>query len=216
MRQSGRTLLLLLCLAAAPAAAGVRDLALRPVAWDGDTLRVAVEIPGLLSPRLWDRLEKGLPFTMELEADLWRERRGWLDARVARIRRVWKVLFDPWSRTFTLRQDADTLVTADALEARRLLERPLLSLPLPRGAAAATYHVTARCAVKLMTAEDIREVEEWVGGHLRDRPLLRLPGALLGLLKDAAGLGDVVREGNSPSFNPAELPVRSGEEAIRR
>jgi hypothetical protein len=146
-------------------------------------------------------LQRGLPFTLIFELEMMRDRKNWFDAQLARYAYLLKVDFDPWTRAYSFmspdyeKEETDTSAVHDLIEYQSLtfpLEKPLDPSRL--------YYLHARVVLKLLTADDIREVEEWLGGHMKRRSLIDLPGGLLGIFKDAAGLGDESAASRSRKF----------------
>lgn len=188
-----------LLLGAAPAHA--LDLAFAEVSTDSTGLVAVLELPGLYSPDLDDRLQRGLPFTLIFELELMRQRRNWFDAQVDRYTYLLKVDYDPWSRLYSFQSPEEETEERDTTAVRRLIESQSLSFPLEDPLdPSRIYYLNARATLKLLTADDIREVEEWLGGHMKRRSIIDLPGGFLGILKDASGLGDESETARSRDF----------------
>lgn len=180
-----------LFVAALPSAARGLEASIEGVEADSAGLSVEVRLPDLYSSRLKERLEQGLPSTLIFELELYRNRRHWFDSRVARYVYLVKLSYDPWTRVYSLRSPADLREESDTASVRRFIEEHALTVPwIPEPDTTRTYFFSVRATLKLLTADDIREVEEWLGGHMKHRSLLDLPVGLLGVLKEASGLGD--------------------------
>jgi hypothetical protein len=167
-------------------------------------LTAALRLPGVFSSGLDDRLQRGLPFTLAFELELMRHRSNWFDAEVESFVYLLKVDFDPWDRVYSFHSTEGETEASDTAAVRDLLERQTLNVPLAEPLEPdRTYYFNARATLKLLTADDIREVEEWLGGHMRRRSLVDLPSGIFGMLKDAAGLGDESASARSRRFRLA-------------
>lgn len=167
-----------------------------------------------LSLAMRDRLESGIPVTVGFEVELWRERAGWFDRSVASLTRVLQLERDPWDGAFVVR-DGSGAVRRDSLATLcRDLGRQRLSIPIEADWAEgrAPWHVHSSAIVRPLTAEDLREVERWLGGGSAStsREVLGVPRTLLSLVRDVSGLGATVVESRSLSFRVSRL----GEEGV--
>jgi len=111
-----------------PARAAARGLELRTLdlqRQDG-ALVLSFQVQLLLSRAVEDALSRGVPLYFEAQATLYRPRWYWLDARVARSVRTWRLAFQPLTSTWrvglggAMHQSVDTLTEALALMSRAL------------------------------------------------------------------------------------------------
>jgi len=117
----------LLALAAAPAArADSIELSSLSVirAEDGVLLSFATHFE--LPPSVQDALQKGVPLHFVAQAELYRARWYWRDARIARVTRSWRLTYQPLTRSYRvglggLSQSFDNL--DDALDVLRASSR---------------------------------------------------------------------------------------------
>ena len=174
---------------------------------EGDSLSLRVYAPQepLLPEFVRERLERSIPVTVGRQAELRRERKGWIDAvQTQRIERF-RLRRDPWSGTYSA-SDGDRTFTADSLETvERWLSRMPLALPLEREwcGRGHVYWADVTIAVLPLTAEDLGEVEYWISGEPGTEPfsLLSIPRGLFGLVRDVTGLGDRRSRARSGRFS---------------
>ena len=172
-----------------------------------DHVTVALGMSRVLSPRVRESLERGMPATVRLSVELWRARPGWFDERVGSERLEMRIARNAWSDEFQMRRQAGPLFTLlDLDETERELGRPIRVRVLPRARLLpeARYYAIVRAEVKPLTVEDIEEVEDWLSGEAKrtGKPgpgsIARLPAFMMGLLANLSGHGDetaVVRTG---------------------
>ncbi len=179
-----------------------------------DHVAVTLHMAGVLSPRVRESLERGMPATVRLSVELWRARPGWFD-HLARSERVEvRIVRDAWSDEFQMRRQAGPLLTLlDLDESEREMARPIRVrvLPIARLEPGARYYAIARVEVKPLTVEDIEEVEGWLSGEAKraGKPgpgsIARLPAFMMGLLANLAGLGDETAAVRTGTFMRAQL-----------
>ena len=188
-----------LALTAAAAAAFAVDLADVRVTRVDAYVAVLLRTTHVLSPRIRDSLERGMPATVRLSVDVWKVRPGWFDQMVHTERAELRVARNAWSDEYQMRRDAGPLVTLlDLDEVERELERPsrVRVMPLSGMDPGAHYYAIARVEVKPLTVEDIEEVERWLSGEAKrvGKPgpgsIARLPAYMIGVLANLSGLGD--------------------------
>ena len=199
-------------LVAAPArAVEVTDLRVTRVE---DHVTVTLSTRRVLSPRVRESLERGMPATVRLSVDVWRVRPGWFDQRAGTQRAEVRIARNAWSDEYQMRRQAGPLLTLlDLDEAERELARPLRVrvLPVTQLQGEARYYAIVRVQVKPLTVEDIEEVERWLSGEAKraGKPgpgsIARLPAYMVGLLANLSGLGDETAMLRTGTFTRAEL-----------
>lgn len=190
---------------------------------DSLTVWVLVEWEEPLPGFVRTRLERGIPSTVGVRAELWRDRTGWFDANLAVSEFERKLVPDPWSSGYSVlapedpaapivgplpERSATHVPTVDDLE--DLLSRHRLRIDLDPAWCddASTYQILVVTSVRPLTADDVGEVEGWLRGGIDELPggLLGLPRGLFGFVRDLAGLGERSYKGTSPRFRVATTP----------
>lgn len=203
-----------LALASCPAPAAAVALEEVRVTRVEDHATIGLRMAQVLSPRVRESLERGMPATVRLSVDVWKVRPGWFDQRVRGERAEVRVARNAWSDEFQMRRQAGPLLTLlDLDETERELGRPMRVrvLPLKDLDGGARYYVIARVEVKPLTVEDIEEVEDWLSGEAKrtGKPgpgsIARLPAYMLGLLANLSGLGDETDAVRTGTFDKAAL-----------
>lgn len=162
---------------------------------EGDSLSLRVyALEELLLPEfIRDRLERSIPVTIGRQAELRKERSGWLDAMQAVEIERFRVRRDPWSGTYSA-SDGERTFTADSLETvERWLSNMPLQIPLEREwcGNGDTFWIELTTVILPLTAEDLGEVEYWISDPEEESiSLLSIPRGLFGLVRDVTGLGD--------------------------
>ena len=168
----------------------------------------------VLSPRVRESLERGMPATVRLSVDVWRVRPGWFDQRAGTQHAEMRIARNAWSDEYQMRRQAGPLLTLlDLDEAERELARPMRVrvLPVSQLRDEARYYAIVRVQVKPLTVEDIEEVERWLSGEAKraGKPgpgsIARLPAYMVGLLANLSGLGDETAMLRTGTFTRADL-----------
>jgi Domain of unknown function (DUF4390) len=177
-------------------------------------LGVTFRLDDPLGDRVQQSLERGMPATLELHAELWRKRTGWFDRVERSIDATVRLRHDVWAQSWRLERAGSpswSVGTVDSLEIA--LTRPI-AMTFPdsgRLPASATYFVVLSVTVKPISVEDAEEVEGWLSGEVRSPrgggfgALTALPRALFDAVRNIAGLGDSRARAVSVEFSPADL-----------
>jgi len=170
----------------------------------GDTLIASFRLREIFSEG--STLGDGIPATLTLVVDLWRDRGGWWDSLVRsqaftyRFRRdIWTGEVELWNidRTRSVLADRDALATFLERAHEIVLGVPENFSPKKR------YYVTVRAMIQPMSMDDLESVDAWLSGDVtRGGGLLGIPKALARIVVDVSGLGDQSTEGRSRSFIP--------------
>lgn len=184
------------------------ELAVAPT--DSSAILGVVSWPDPLPDFVLKRLERGIPATVGIQIDLWRERRGWYDTNLATW--IWEtqIMRDPWTGRYRLREgdhtaDFDSLASVSAAIRR-------IEIPLPIDSTwcdpERVYRASVTGIVRPLTAQDLREVETWLTGELGggNGGLLGVPRGVFGIVRDLTGLGDRKERATSASFTLTRSP----------
>jgi hypothetical protein len=170
----------------------------------GDTLVASFRLQEIFGEG--STLGDGIPATLILVVDLWRDRGSWWDSLVRsqaftyRFRRdIWTGEVELWNidRTRSVLSDRDALATFLERVHEIVLGVPENFTPKKR------YYVTVRVMIQPMSMDDLESVDAWLSGDVtQGGGLLGIPKALARILVDVSGLGDQTTEGKSRSFVP--------------
>jgi hypothetical protein len=183
------------------------------IATDRGDLVIDLEMANLIDPPTEETLARGVPVTLILDIELWRERGAWFDHLAASRHLAYKLQLDAWDEVYVVRDaEGRQEVFLDLTEARgALAERPALRIaPLATIALDASYYIVVTAALKPLTVEDVEELEGWLSGEIksgraRDVGLLGLPKALFDVVMDMTGLGDRNDVKRTPSFRRRDV-----------
>jgi hypothetical protein len=189
------------------------DVAAARVFLAGDTLAVEVRLAGFWSPRVRGSLERGMPATLLVTADLWRHRRSWFDRMVATRSVLYRVRYDAWREDYVLQRNLEPPQHLPSLDAvGQALARPLrLAAAEAREVETLRRHyVVVTASLRPLTPEGVREVERFLSSQLRSsgesgdgaglESIARLPSSLLSVLAALSGLGDEIAVLRTPVF----------------
>jgi hypothetical protein len=173
-------------------------------------ITVTFSADNLFSPRVVETLERGLPATLSYELQLWKARRMWFD-RLLWAQRVWfRIGYDPWEGGF-------------AIETREGMSPPVLDLEqienslcshvrvrlgsLELMEPSSIHYIVVRATLEVFTAEDVDEVETWLGeGQEDDRKgITAIPGYLFDTIVGLSGFGDESASGRSLFFRKTDF-----------
>lgn len=202
----------LLLASAAPTRA--LDLAARPPREQDGWVWVDVRLGDLFAPRVESSLARGMPATLRLHAELWRQRTGWFDRLESAFDAELRLRYDFRVDAYRLERDgARPLVLAGLDSVRTALSRPL-PLPVARFApltAASRYYVVVSATLKPLSLEDVRQVEGWLSGEVegtQEAPwevITGLPFSLFDAARNFAGFGDEHARAVTGPFGPQDL-----------
>ncbi len=169
-----------------------------------------LEWPEALPDFIAERLERGIPSTLGVQFDLWRDRSGWYDTNVATWVYEAQLLRDPWTGSYTV-LTRDAMASADSLsELTEIVTHLRVPLPLEaeRCDPEARFRLVATAVVRPLTARDLKEVEAWLSGELGSGrgALFGIPRGLFGIVRDLTGLGDRKEKTRSAQFRLRALP----------
>jgi hypothetical protein len=174
---------------------------------EDDTLVASFQLHDVFAGN--ESLGDGIPATLVLVVDLWRDRSGWWDSLVRSHAFTYQFRRDTWTGEVTLRGldgTVSTLPDRDHLLA--VLERVHeIVLGLPRHfEPGKRYYVTVKALIKPMELDDLQKVDSWLSGDVTSSGggggVLGIPKALARIVVDVSGLGDQTVVGESGSFVP--------------
>ncbi len=200
-----------LLLAGPALAMRVRVLSVRE---NGGYLWLNARFSDLLTPRLRQGLERGMPATLLLHVDLWRRRRGWFDRLEGDWRAQARVIYDVWAESYKLERGAMPpfhTTRLDTLETE--LARPFLVrlAPVASLEPGQPYYLSVDAVLKPLTVEDAREIEGWLSGEVKSKrraglgAITALPLAMFDAVRNLVGLGDQSAHTQSEDFRSEEL-----------
>lgn len=172
----------------------------------GDTLVAAFQLNGVFAGN--ESLGDGIPATLVLVVDLWRERSGWWDSLVRSHAFSYQWKRDTWTGEVALRGiDGTASTLPDRESLRAVLERVHeIVLGLPRDfEPGRRYYVTVKALIKPMEVDDLQKVDSWLSGDVTSSGgggFLGIPKALARIVVDVSGLGDQTVVGTSRTFLP--------------
>jgi len=184
-------------------AAQTLDIQQARVVIDGDQVAVDVSLAGLFSSRVRQSIEGGMPATLVLTLDLWRDRKGWFDQLVATRSVLYRMRYDAWREDYDLARGTEPVSHLDSLETvARALSVPI-RVPVADRARLSPdhrYYVVVTASLRPLTPEGLSEIEQFLATQAREArggpsgerrsSIARLPRSVLSVLAALSGLGD--------------------------
>jgi hypothetical protein len=179
-------------------------------------LWVTTRLTDPLETRVEKSLERGMPATLMLHAELWRRRTGWFGRMEHAADAIVRLRHDVWRQEWRLeRAGAPPLLARDVDSLEIALSRPLvLEIPgLDRVPEDGRCYVVVTATVKPLSVEDAEEVEGWVSGEVHDQGhagfgiITQLPRSLFDAVRNFTGFGDSRDQAQTPEFTPGGLPI---------
>ena len=175
------------------------EIAIDPPRERDGLVLVAVRPAQVFAPRIAESLARGMPATLELHAELWRQRRGWFDRLENGVNASVRIRYEVWSDTYLVeRIGVDPIVVGSVDSVAKVLERPwVLAVGRVGQLAPRTrYYVAISAILRPLTVEDLAEVEGWLSGEVGSRRhtgfgvVTEIPRSLFDAVRNVAGLGD--------------------------
>lgn len=206
-------LLAALALAAAPARAF--DLTLgAPRARDA-WVWIDARLDDPFEPRIEQSIDRGMPATLELHAELWRKRIGWFGRVEGSFDASIRMRYEVASGNYRLERHGDPPIVLPSLDSlRAVLSRPI-ALPVARATAlrdGPRYYVVVTATLRPLTVEDAQEVEGWLSGEVEQNShsgfgvVTSLPRSIFDAVRNFAGFGDEKARALSDDFRLADVP----------
>lgn len=180
------------------------------VVLSGDRLGVEVMLGGLFSPRVSETLERGLPASLVVTADLWRDRAGWFDRLESTHSVLYRIRYDAWREDFDLQRGIEPVAHLDSLTTvAGQLSQPIhiLLADLEALHPGERYYAVISSSLRLLSSEGLREIEEFLaqrgaGGRRSGPPaaVVRLPRSILSVLAALTGLSAEMATYRTPYF----------------
>jgi hypothetical protein len=206
--------------AAAGAPAAAIDLASPYIA--GAHVAVDFQVDGLFDASVVEALRSGLPASLVIRWELWRDRASWWDTEIGGGGSAYKILFDVVDESYGVFDSVHARMTVvrsiGALEqavcsehGAKVAERSALD---PSG----RYYVMVEARLEPLEIGAVRDLEQWLRGGIRARDggglFSGVPRQAVGVLKGIVGLGERSAFARTPSFRPGELqPERAPPDA---
>lgn len=220
MRSVFLTAALLLCVSAKLAALEIEDTSIKV---SGPELVVDVSIDSLFSDDVVERLNKGMPATLVITADLWRDRSKWFDHMVATGSATYRMRYDVWSDRYEIQRDDGDVRTIGSLDSLTRFLGQVQRITVTDAARLNPehrYYAVLSAYLRPLTLEDIEDVEKYLGRSTRGGPSLgsvvKLPNALMGFLFAVSGLEDEVATDRTGVFRVPEEVRRRAEQLRAR
>ena len=168
----------------------------------------------VLGARVTESLARGMPATLVLHAELWRERRAWFDRLVSSADASVRIRYEVWSDTYLLeRIGADPIVVGSVDSVATVLERPWV-MAVGRVGELTTrsrYYVVLTATLRPLTVEDLEEVEGWLSGEVGSGKksgfgvVTEIPRSVFDAVRNVAGFGDQKARAISAAFGLRDL-----------
>ena len=192
------------------------DVALGEPRAHGEFVSVEARLSDLFAEPVEKSLERGMPATLQVHAELWRRRAVWFDRLEHTYEASVRIRYEVWNDAFRIERAGAPALTLSGLDSVRVaLERPT-SLPVGRLddlAEDAHYYIVVTATIAPLSVEDVREVEGWLSGEVETQRnsgfgvFTELPRSLFDTVRNFTGFGDRHARARSRLFTSSELEV---------
>ena len=166
----------------------------------------------VLGSRVAESLARGMPATLVLHAELWRDRRGWFDRLERSTDASVRIRYEVWSNSYLLeRIGAAPIVVGTVDSVATVLQRPWL-LAVGRVGELTTrsrYYVAITATLRPLSVEDLEEVEGWLSGEVGGKSgfgvVTEIPRTIFDTVRNVAGFGDQKARAMSAVFGLRDL-----------
>ena len=176
-----------------------------------------VRVSDLFPPRVEESLDRGMPATLQVSAELWRHRSGWFDRLCGSFVGSVRIRYDVWSNTYLIEGVGQRARAVSTLDSVRLALSSPFELPLverSRLPGDGRFYVVSSATLKPLSVEDVQEGEGWLSGEVADKRrspfglLTAIPRSLFDAVRNFAGLGDQRARAITADFGLDELEER--------
>ena len=180
-------------------------------------VEVAVQVSDLFPPRVEESLDRGMPATLQISAELWRHRTGWFDRLSGSFAGSVRIRYDVWSRVYRIDGTGLRPRAVSTLDSVRIALSAPFELPLAvrdKLSDSGRYYVVVAATLKPLSVEDVEEGEGWLSGEVEDKRhsglgvLTAIPHSLFDAVRNFAGLGDQRARATIADFELDELGER--------
>jgi hypothetical protein len=180
----------------------------------GGYVYVAATVSQPFGERVGESLQRGMPATLELKAELWRRRNGWFDRLESGYQAQVRIRYEAWNEQFRIEGPRGQTIRVSTLDsAASALSRPW-ALPVGRVGTlvpSVRYYVVVNAVLKPLSVEDVAEVEGWLSGEVKTQRgaglgvITELPRSLFDAVRNFAGFGDKRTRSISEDFELGDL-----------
>ena len=188
------------------------ELALAPLRERDGRVVVEAHPSKVLDSRVAESLARGMPATLVLHAELWRDRRGWFDRLESSADASVRIRYEVWNDSYLLeRFGAAPIVVGTVDSVATVLQRPWL-LAVGRVGELTTrsrYYVVLTATLRPLSVEDLKEVEGWLSGEVGSKSgfgvVTEIPHTIFDAVRNVAGFGDQKARAISAVFGLRDL-----------
>lgn len=180
----------------------------------GGYLYIDAAVRESFDQRVGESLQRGMPATLELRAELWRRRNGWFDRLEGGFEARVRIQYEAWNERYRIERTGVAPLRVTGLDSvATVLSRPW-ALPVGRVGElkpGAPYYVVVNAVLKPLSVEDVAEVEGWLSGEVRTQRgagfgvITELPRSLFDAVRNFAGFGDRRSRAATQDFEMRDL-----------
>lgn len=173
-----------------------------------DRLCLDVSLLQMFDQEILAALESGLPATLLFRWRIWKQRSSWWDSEVSAGGEELRIFYDVLDDRYDMFDGAGrNIATGQSIESLEEVLGEGQRLEMARLTLLRTdhrYYVEVKARLEPLDEEEIRDLENWLGGSRRqdsEELLSDLARHAVGLLKDMAGLGGRTIRAKSAAFS---------------
>jgi hypothetical protein len=202
-------------LAAAPAFAF--EIGVEGLHEDDGYVWADVRVAELFDGRVAESLQRGMPATLQLRAELWRRRTAWFDRVERTFEGSIRIRHEVARARYRVERANAAPRTYETLDSVRTALARSIALPVAQLADlrdGARYYVVLTATLRPLSVEDVEEVEGWLSGEVESGRqssfgfITALPRAVFDAVRNFSGFGDEQARAVSPDFTRRDLAQR--------
>jgi hypothetical protein len=152
-------------------------------------------------------MRNGVPTLLSYEVEIWLDRSNWYDKLVKTVRYSYRMHYDNWDTLYCVsaisENRKDEINAGDVAELVHLVcnQLRLKACPLSQLRSDRTYYVTISAEIQALSAERIREIDNWLGGEGSEESA----GGMLDFVIGIFGSKGRTAQTKSSAFSPEGL-----------
>ena len=165
----------------------------------GGYVWIDAQMDELFPPRVRESLGRGMPATLTIHAELWRDRQSWFDRLEDSHDAAVRIRYEVWNHSYRLERAGEPALVLSSLDSVEIVLSEPAAIRVGRIGELrpqSVYYVVLSATLKPLSVEDVQEVEGWLTGEVQDKRhagvgvITELPRALFDAVRNFAGFGD--------------------------
>lgn len=172
-----------------------------------DNLTIDFYLKNAIDRELIQSMRDGVPALLSYQVDIWLDRDNWYDKLVKSVRYSYRMQYDNWDTVYTvtsIHEDYREDITAgDIAELVHVVcnQLRMRACKLSELSPTSRYYIAITAEVQPLSAERVREIDNWLGGENTDESGSGMLDFVIGIFSS----GGKTTEVKGRSFRPRDL-----------